>query len=503
MKKILFVAAIAMLSSCATLMRKEFNEDVNFTANGEDNVDVYIDGEYKGPTPVTVNLDAREKYEVKYGKPGFSENQYELRGSVQPKYVVADIVMGGVVFGPIPIIVDAVTDKWRSFDQREIDYRYTRFDWKSGSYTSPDGNAVVNVPDTDGDGINDKSDDCPKIAGLAEFNGCPDTDGDGVMDKVDGCPKIKGSIKNNGCPDGELLKDTDGDGVYDDKDACPKIAGLLDLNGCPDRDGDGIVDNEDACPDVKGIKKLKGCPEEGFVDTDGDGIIDTEDDCPNVKGILKLKGCPEADTDGDGIVDSEDACPNVKGIKKLKGCPEEQIVDTDGDGIADSEDACPKVAGIKSLNGCPKIVDDSHGADGKIIPKVGDHGQILNWRDIRNQDLPDVKGKMFEIKNLNFETGSAKIKSSSYKELDEVVAFLNAAPDAIIDVEGHTDSQGSESGNLSLSQKRAKSVVAYLVSKGISASRLFDHGYGEAKPVATNETAEGRATNRRVEFHFK
>lgn len=447
MKKIILISVVGMLTSCATLMRKEFNEDVDFTANGEENVDVYVNGEFKGATPVTINLDAREQYEIKYGKAGFETNQYELRGNVQPKYVIADIVLGGALLGPIPIIVDAVTDKWRSFDQDEINDRYSRFDWEKGTYIKSDGGSVVNVPDSDGDGIQDKLDDCPKTPGLAQFNGCPDTDGDGVMDKEDGCPKIKGPVNNHGCPDGEKLLDSDGDGVTDDKDECPLIPGSEELNGCPEKNP---------------------------IDTDGDGIVDIEDECPNVPGIAKLKGCPEAD-----------------------------IVDTDGDGIADNDDACPKVAGIASLNGCPKIVDDSHGADGKIIPKLGDHGQILNWRDIRNQDLPDVKGKMFEIKNLNFETGSSKIKPSSFKELDEVVVFLKAAPDAKIDVEGHTDSQGSESGNLSLSQKRAKSVVDYLISKGITANRLFDHGYGEAKPVATNDTPEGRATNRRVEFHFK
>ena len=138
--------------------------------------------------------------------------------------------------------------------------------------------------DTDGDGIADKDDACPDIAGLAALNGCPDTDGDGIADKDDACPHIAGIDALNGCPD------TDGDGIADNVDACPDIAGLAAFNGCPDTDGDGIADNVDACPKVAGIAANKGCP---WPDTDGDGVLDKDDKCPTEAGPASNNGCPE------------------------------------------------------------------------------------------------------------------------------------------------------------------------------------------------------------------
>ncbi len=82
-------------------------------------------------------------------------------------------------------------------------------------------------PDTDGDGILDKDDNCPEIPGLATFNGCPDTDGDGIQDSQDDCPQIPGLIQYNGCPD------TDGDGIQDSEDKCPEVFGLIENEGCP------------------------------------------------------------------------------------------------------------------------------------------------------------------------------------------------------------------------------------------------------------------------------
>jgi len=92
--------------------------------------------------------------------------------------------------------------------------------------------------DTDGDGIYDKDDECPEVAGLAQFNGCPDSDGDGIQDSKDACPQVFGLADFEGCPD------SDGDGIPDPKDACPTVAGTAALGGCPDADGDGKVVNE-------------------------------------------------------------------------------------------------------------------------------------------------------------------------------------------------------------------------------------------------------------------
>ncbi|MFZ3274942.1 MAG: OmpA family protein [Lutibacter sp.] len=126
--------------------------------------------------------------------------------------------------------------------------------WKFGN--SKAKNITEELSDKDGDGVADCRDECPDVAGLAEFHGCPDTDGDGIPDKMD---------------------------------KCPTVAGLKLLHGCPDKDGDGTADKDDACPDVFGPKTNAGCP---FKDTDEDGVIDLIDRCIEVKGPASNEGCP-------------------------------------------------------------------------------------------------------------------------------------------------------------------------------------------------------------------
>lgn len=118
-------------------------------------------------------------------------------------------------------------------------------------------------------------------------NKSKDTDGDGVSDKDDACPTIAGPAENNGCP----WPDSDSDSVLDKDDACPTIAGPVENKGCPwpDTDGDGVLDKDDACPTVAGPASNKGCP---FIDTDKDGVADKDDDCPTVAGPASNRGCP-------------------------------------------------------------------------------------------------------------------------------------------------------------------------------------------------------------------
>jgi len=128
-------------------------------------------------------------------------------------------------------------------------------------------------------------------------------------------------------------KDDDNDGVKNKDDDCPNVAGVADNNGCPeevnDSDGDGIPDAIDNCPNEYGTEN--GCPKEEEtemiveVDTDGDSVIDSEDNCPNVKGLPTNNGCPPPDSDNDGIIDLEDKCPTVPGIVANNGCPFEEI----------------------------------------------------------------------------------------------------------------------------------------------------------------------------------
>ena len=151
-------------------------------------------------------------------------------------------------------------------------------------------------------------------AGLTIKFGGKDTDGDGVFDKDDACPEVAGIAEFNGCPD------ADGDGVKDSDDACPNVAGLAAMNGCPDSDGDGVADKDDMCPNSKGSKENKGCP-----DADGDGVADKDDKCANVAGPAANAGCPWPDADGDGVLDKDDKCMNEAGPASNNGCPEAVI----------------------------------------------------------------------------------------------------------------------------------------------------------------------------------
>ena len=281
-----------------------------------------------------------------------------------------------------------------------------------------------------------------------------DADKDGIPDAEDQCPNQPGTAAMFGCPD------TDGDGVADKYDNCITEAGKAELKGCPDRDNDNIPDMEDLCPDEPGTVALKGCPNK---DRDGDGITDGEDKCPDAAGPVLTKGCPDGDKDG--VADSEDKCPTVAGLPNFMGCP-----DTDKDGIADPEDKCPNSAGPASNSGCPEIRQE----DKKVLE--------------------------FAMKAVQFETGSARLLPESNKVLDEIAGIMKNYPDHKLRISGHTDSIGDAAANQSLSEKRAKACYDYLVSKGISATRMSHQGFGETKPIGDNRYAPGREQNRRVEF---
>lgn len=336
--------------------------------------------------------------------------------------------------------------------------------------------------DRDKDGVTNDMDDCPDEAGPATAKGCPDSDGDGVADKVDDCPLEAGAKDNSGCP----KIDTDGDGILDESDKCPQVAGPLVLEGCPDTDGDGILDKNDKCPDEPGTPENKGCPNK---DSDGDGILDANDECPNEFGSFALAGCP--DGDGDGVADKDDDCPTVKGPKESKGCPN---TDADGDGVPDEADLCPEVKGPYS--GCPDTDGD------------GMHDGLDNCPAtpglVTNQGCPEIKKEEREVlefaaQAVVFETGQATLKAESYAILDQVAEVMKKYPDYKLNIIGHTDDVGPASNNQKLSEARAKACLEYLKSR-VDASRLSFEGLGESKPIADNDTEEGRELNRRVEF---
>lgn len=113
---------------------------------------------------------------------------------------------------------------------------------------------------------------------------------------------------------------------------------------------------------------------------------------------------------------------------------------------------------------------------------------------------PIEVGQVFRLNNVFFDFDKFSLKAASFVELNRLVKLLQDYPALIIEINAHTDNKGSDEYNMTLSENRAKSVLDYIISKGIAADRISSHGYGETKPEATNDTDEGRQTNRRVEF---
>lgn len=130
--------------------------------------------------------------------------------------------------------------------------------------------------------------------------------------------------------------------------------------------------------------------------------------------------------------------------------------------------------------------------------EADDDGMSPFSRDIYLQ--PIEVGLTVRLKNIYFDFDKTTLKSESYAELNKVVDFLKRNASVEIEIAGHTDSKGSDDYNINLSQGRSQSVVDYIISQGIEDYRLTARGYGEGKPVDTNDTDLGRATNRRVEF---
>lgn len=310
------------------------------------------------------------------------------------------------------------------------------------------------APDSDKDGIVDTEDACPTEPGTVETRGCPDTDMDGVPDNMDECPLEAGLLQLVGCPD------KDNDGVADKADLCPDTPGTAELSGCPDSDGDGVGDVDDNCPDQAGPKENGGCP---VTDSDGDGVDDDEDNCPDQAGSPSAKGCP--DTDGDGVADADDPCPDLAG--DFGGCP-----DSDGDGIIDSDDNCPDQPGLISSKGCPELNEEDR--------------RILN----------------LATRAVQFETGRATLKDESNQVLDQIKGIMERYPAYKLKISGFTDNVGDEETNLVLSKERAKACYTYLVSSGANPEDITFDGYGEASPITSNRTAQGRRLNRRVEFEL-
>jgi len=181
-------------------------------------------------------------------------------------------------------------------------------------------------------------------------------------------------------------------------------------------------------------------------------------------------GPPDGDDDGDGVPNAKDRCPTQPGRPELDGCP-----DDDGDGIPNLDDRCPQVPGPAENQGCPVE---------------------------QGEPLVEIEAKRLSLKDtIHFDTDKDTIQAESFPVLDQVARILKDHPElAHLRIEGHTDNVGGADYNKELSARRAASVARYLVGQGVAAARLTTAGLGFERPIATNETALGRARNRRVEF---
>jgi len=187
----------------------------------------------------------------------------------------------------------------------------------------------------------------------------------------------------------------------------------------------------------------------------------------------------DTDPDNDGLAGPADKCPrkaeDADGFEDGDGCPDS---DNDKDGVPDAADSCPLEAevinGVEDDDGCPD--------EGKAAVAV-------------------VKGKVVISESVFFATGSDRVKKRSHAILSQVARLLRARWDVrLVRVEGHTDNVGDPEANVDLSERRARQVRKFLVSKGVASHRLAARGFGPSKPVAKNKTRKGRAANRRVDF---
>jgi outer membrane protein OmpA-like peptidoglycan-associated protein len=295
------------------------------------------------------------------------------------------------------------------------------------------------------------------LAGLTVVSesGSADPDGDGLTNSQE---KELGTNKNN--------PDTDGDGLNDGDEFMKYKTDPLKA----DSDGDGLKDGEE-------INTHRTDPNKA--DTDGDGLSDGDE-------VLKYRTDPlKADTDGDGLSDGDEA---------LKYRTDPLKADTDGDGLKDGEE-------VNTYRTDPLKADTDGGS-------VNDGMEVANKTNPldASDDVPKKKeikvevGKAIVLEGIVFKTGSAVIEPASEEILEQAFNTLDQNKDITVEIRGYTDNVGSRAANMRLSQRRADAVKAWLVKKGIAASRITAKGYGPDNPIGDNKTAEGRQKNRRIEF---
>ena len=368
--------------------------------------------------------------------------------------------------------------------------------------------------DRDGDGIEDDVDACPDEPGVPsdnpECHGCPDNDGDGICNNSDACPDEAGPVENNGCP----ILDRDGDGINDDVDDCPDTPGVessIDgCNGCPDSDGDGVCDSKDQCPDEFGTVANNGCPE----------IVDNCTDIQAIKDALKnvlfeydsdqLTAQSMATLDQIAPILTSDKIKNARWLV-------EGHTDSKGSDKYNMDLSMRRAASVETYlasKGVPSSLLKSVGF-GESLPittNETDEGRARNRRvELKFADSNfqpaaiEVTGDCANVqiadlaKMIYFKTATHDLVDASKQSLDVIAQYMKNVG-GNYEIQGHTDDVGSDANNMALSQRRAQTVVDYLISKGVNAASLKAVGYGETQPRFDNKTVDGRAQNRRIEI---
>jgi outer membrane protein OmpA-like peptidoglycan-associated protein len=482
-------------TSYTTMLTTQFYVGANYWLNEKNNVGLLLNARYANKQ---FNPALCVSFNNKVGRWFSASLSYSMlnrsydnvglglafTGPVQ-LYVVSDNVLSFLVF-----------DKYKSNNSSFVVPAYSRnLNLRFGINIT-----IGKIPkDKDKDGVPDKVDDCPLVAGPVALKGCPDRDGDSIPDKDDACPDVAGLKALKGCPD------KDGDGIADKDDKCPDDKGLVEFDGCPDRDGDKVIDKDDECPDEPGLVEFMGCP-----DKDADGIPDKYDACPDVAGPKELKGCP--DKDGDKVIDKDDACPDVAGPVENKGCPlaKLDLLDKNGNVIAVS---VKTKEGWFTFENLPsdetalfKLEVDDPSMNVVIIDSKGNKKEATKRADGFYRFPIEIKAaekKILEkaFSSLQFATGKDIIKPISYPSLNQLATLMKQhTDDWTLKLSGHTDNQGQAEANMLLSEKRAKAVKKYLVSKGVKEDKILTEWFGQTQPIESNDKEVGRQKNRRVEM---
>jgi outer membrane protein OmpA-like peptidoglycan-associated protein len=396
-----------------------------------------------------------------------------------------------------------------------------------------------------------------------DWDGCPeeDNDMDGIIDEDDKCPVCvedsDGFEDDDGCPE----IDNDRDGILDNKDQCPTeaevINGVDDFDGCPDSGGNQVAALDGNRIAVTGDIKFSGrgkLRSTQIVDqvaavmlsrpevatwrvvvamAKGRNEVKAKEKAQaradTLKGHLMSRGVPGTAIEAVGTAadaaltafvvlsriesgDAEAMCPPNARVKPRQPGTEAAMpdpsdvkvaTDTDGDGVMDASDVCADRPGPVENRGCPDTDIDEDGVVDRMDNCPDEKGTAKNQGCKKKQLVVLTQNKIEILDKVYFKTNKAKIQRRSNRLLNNVASVLNAHPEIKkINVEGHTDAQGDDASNKDLSQRRAQAVVDYLVKKGVDVSRLEAMGFGEEKPIDSNDTKDGRAANRRVEFNI-